>query len=70
MTASQEVLGHFLGLIQTPAVILLESKVGKSKKFRESGDDYWMPGMVKRKEVMCKSGCSVNHYERESLMPS
>jgi hypothetical protein len=34
VTASQEVLGHFLELIQTPAVILLESKVGEA----EGGD--------------------------------
>jgi hypothetical protein len=42
--------------------------VEESKKFKESGDDYWRPGIVKPKEVMPKSRCSVNHYERESLV--
>jgi hypothetical protein len=57
-----------LELIQTPALILLESKVEESEKFKESGDDHWRRGMMMRKEVMPKSRCSVNRCERESLV--
>jgi hypothetical protein len=43
----------FLGIDSNPCCDLsLESKVEESKKFKESGDDYWTPGIVKPKEVM------------------
>jgi len=43
----------FLGIDSNPCCDLsLEGKVEESKKFKESGGDYWTPGMMKPKEVM------------------